>query len=309
MDAKLQQLKQALTAVVLGGAGSADLLLVALLARGHALIQGGPGIGKTTLAQALSRSVEASFSRIQFTPDLLPSDILGYSVFDQSANEGHGGFRFIEGPVFNQIVLADEINRTGPRIQSALLECMNEGQVTIDGQTRNLQQPFMVVATQNSVYAAGTFPLPEPQLDRFMVSISMAKPDAATQAEILALHSTGGQPVDLLSPVANTGDVLGWQTQVDSLPVSDGIRHYLVSICEGASRYGAGEGLSARALISLMQASKAAAFLAGHSAVHPDDVKSVAPAVISHRLGNKLADSGDGPEAFMERLLIETPVP
>ncbi|MCH2205176.1 MAG: AAA family ATPase [Lentisphaerales bacterium] len=185
MKEKLNSLFGGLTKTVIGSEGASRLLLMALVAEGHVLIQGAPGLGKTTLCNSLAKSIDCSFSRIQFTPDLLPSDIVGYSIFDKKEND----FRFIEGPIFKNIVLADEINRTSPRIQSAMLEAMNERQVSVDGQSRGLQSPFMVIATQNTLYSAGTFPLPEPQLDRFLISIELTHPDAATQTEILKMHA------------------------------------------------------------------------------------------------------------------------
>ena len=177
----LSKLRDQLLSTVLGSADSVDLLITALLARGHALVTGPPGIGKTTLAHTLATSLSGSFRRVQFTPDLLPSDILGYNLYRQQSGE----FEFIPGPVFANLLLADEINRASPRTQSSLLEAMNERQVTIDGETRELPDPFLVVATQNDTSSTGTFPLPEPQLDRFLLSIPMSLPDDQTQLEIL----------------------------------------------------------------------------------------------------------------------------
>jgi MoxR-like ATPase len=179
--AALQLLHQRLTATVIGSGDAANLLLTALLARGHVLIEGAPGIGKTSLAHTLASSIGGVFKRVQFTPDLLPADLLGCSLYRMDRGE----FEFIPGPVFANCLLADEINRTSPRVQSALLESMNEGQVTLDGETRALPQPFLVIATRNDTYATGTFPLPEPQLDRFLISIQMDLPDAAVQSRIL----------------------------------------------------------------------------------------------------------------------------
>ena len=174
---KLHLLKDSLSAAVLGSEQAGELLLTALLAKGHALIEGAPGVGKTSLAQSLASGIGGSFSRIQFTPDLLPSDILGYQIYRQH----NGKFDFVRGPVFSNLLLADEINRTSPRVQSALLEAMNEGQVSIDGTTHNLEEPFLVVATQNVTSSTGTFPLPEPQLDRFLLSVPMSLPDVEVQ--------------------------------------------------------------------------------------------------------------------------------
>ena len=218
MKDRLHALYTTLTKTVLGSEESSFLLLTALLADGHVLIQGAPGIGTTTLAEALARSIQGKFKRIQFTPDLLPSDILGYSMYDQGSAE----FRFVEGPVFSNILLADEINRTSPRIQSALLESMNEQQVSIDGVTRPLVSPFLVIATQNNMYSSGTFPLPEPQLDRFLLSITMTLPDRDTQARILRMHSAG---VDLkkIQPAITAADVVLLQQQVAALPVNEAV--------------------------------------------------------------------------------------
>ena len=288
MKDRLDLLRQRLAATVLGAGEPACFLTTALLAGGHVLIQGAPGIGKTSLAKALARHIGGSFRRIQFTPDLLPADILGYSMFNQASHE----FEFVEGPIFSNLVLADEINRTSPRIQSALLECMNEGQVSIDGKTRPLDQPFTVIATQNNRYAAGTFPLPEPQLDRFLVAVEMRLPARATQASILRLHanpddraegegasSTGAE---VLLPVA---EIPALQKSVRAMPVSDAVCEYMVNLCEAARRHRKlRNDLSARASIALMRASQAAAYLAGHEAVFPDDVKRVAKAVLAHRL-------------------------
>jgi len=297
-----------MTATVLGSEQPAQLLLVALLSNGHVLIQGAPGVGKTTLAQTLASCIDGTFSRIQFTPDLLPADILGYSIYHQ----GSGQFQFIPGPVFRNIVLADEINRTSPRIQSALLECMNEHQVTVDGVTRKLEAPFLVVATQNNLYSSGTFPLPEPQLDRFLLSINMKMPGVETQASLLQLHAQRAQNPPSIEPILHSDDVRVMQDEVSQVQVNDRVCHYIANICEELRRQEGGRsGLSARASIALMRASQATAYLAGSTAVYPDHVKAVAGSVMSHRISNKdmrMNQSADA-EQLIAHVLRHLPVP
>jgi MoxR-like ATPase len=304
---KLEALRRQLTERVLGADDPAFFLLVALLSNGHVLIQGAPGIGKTTLAKALADSVNCKFGRIQFTPDLLPSDILGYSIYRQ----GSDSFEFVEGPIFNNIVLADEINRTSPRIQSALLESMNEHQVSIDGVTRPLPAPFMVIATQNNLYSAGTFPLPEPQLDRFIVSIEMRLPDAETQRGVLGLHAKGNlNGGGLADRILSVDEVAAIQEEVLKVRVLDKVQGYIIGLCESArNNEGLWSGLSARASIALMRASQAAAYLDGRDVVYPDDVKRVVPAVLGHRLHSKTATNLANSRSAVSDVLMATPVP
>jgi MoxR-like ATPase len=305
---KLHALHERLTGTVLGAQQPSYLLITALLAGGHVLIQGPPGIGKTTLAATLAKSVEATFSRIQFTPDLLPSDITGYSMFNQAT----GQFQFIPGPVFSNIVLADEINRTSPRIQSALFECMSEQQVTVDGVTRRLNAPFMVIATQNNLYATGTFPLPEPQLDRFLLSISMSLPDMETQAQLLKMHAQRGPQPAPEGPLLHAADVVAAQQQCAAVPVNDRVCRYITVICESLRKTDAGRGaLSARASIAVMRAAQAAAWMESAPAVYPDHVKSVAAAVLAHRLilrDNRHGQAGE-PSALVANVLQSVAVP
>ncbi|MFN0128890.1 MAG: AAA family ATPase [Verrucomicrobiales bacterium] len=307
MKEQLASLHRRLTSTVLGAEEEAYWLIVALLAHGHVLIQGAPGIGKTTLAHTLATGIDGSFKRVQFTPDLLPSDILGYSLFHQ----GRGEFQFIPGPVFANIVLADEINRTNPRIQSALLECMNERQVTIDGVTRPLASPFVVMATQNTLYATGTFPLPEPQLDRFLISLTPPTPDAQLLAKILAQHAARpvlGDPPPLLT----AAEVSALQTEVLRVPAAETITSYIASLAHAVKKHeGLRGGLSPRAAIALLRAAQAVAWLEGHAAVHPDDVKRAVLPVWQHRLPAR--DTGDSggtsPRQWLEHLLKVVPVP
>ena len=302
MKTEIDTLRERLTSTVLGADESALFLLTALLAGGHVLIQGAPGIGKTTLAKSLARLIHGSFKRVQFTPDLLPSDILGYSIYNQK----NGEFDFVPGPIFSHFVLADEINRTNPRIQSALLECMNEGQVSIDGVTHELSHPFLVVATQNNRYAAGTFPLPEPQLDRFLVSIEMSLPDAETQADILQLHA-GGPNGSTLEPVVSTEDICGWQQTVRAMPVSDAVGRYIVALCDAARNHKElSNGVSARGSIALMRAAQAIACIEGHEAVYPDDVKTATVPVLAHRLAPAGGEVGGSEEAARRQQVIAT---
>ena len=300
---QLLQLRERLNLAVLGSEEAGQLLLTALLARGHALIEGAPGVGKTSLAQTLANGMGGTFKRIQFTPDLLPSDILGYHLYKQH----NGDFEFVPGPVFSNLLLADEINRTSPRVQSALLESMNEGQVSIDGSTRELQKPFLVVATQNTTSSTGTFPLPEPQLDRFLLSIPMSLPDAETQRDILDIHASGALGSSERDPLLDTEQILDLQQQAGSLPISTALNEYIISLCESVRRAAGGSHtVSVRASIALMRAAQASAFLDGQPAVHPDHVQAIFPHVLRHRL---LPDDGSSPEPILQAALQETPVP
>ncbi len=303
--AALEQLRERLVSIVLGSEEAAALLLTALLARGHVLIEGAPGIGKTSLAHTLATSIGGTFKRVQFTPDLLPADLLGYSLYRMD----RGDFEFIAGPVFAHCVLADEINRTSPRVQSALLECMNEHQVTLDGVTRPLPEPFFVIATQNDTDRHGTFPLPEPQLDRFLLSIRMDLPAAEIQQRILLAHAAGeingssAGAAALLDPAA----VMALQQSVKQVAVSPAVAAYITALCENLRRLaGSDHAVSVRASLAVMQAARASAFLESAPAVYPDHVQSLFPAVLRHRLS---PDDGSEPAALIAAALENTPVP
>jgi|TARA_B110000014_G_C20122532_1_gene595575 MoxR-like ATPase len=308
MRNELDFVYQRLTRTVIGSEEPAFLMIVGLLSDGHMLIQGAPGIGKTTLAETLAKSIDGSFSRVQFTPDLLSSDLLGYSIYHQ----GKEVFEFVPGPVFSNVLLADEINRTSPRIQSALLECMNERQVSIDGITRPLSPPFMVIATQNSIHSTGTFALPEPQLDRFLISVNMTLPDRQTQAKILMLHAEKNESKEGDEELIDVDELVRLQSEVKAILVSEEMCRYITDLCESARRQrGMLHSISARAAIALMRASQAVAYLEGNSAVFPEDVKRIVGPVFSHRLA--LGDGFDGSvnssSGLIDEILKETKVP
>ncbi|NCG26377.1 MAG: AAA domain-containing protein [Verrucomicrobiales bacterium] len=308
MRNELDFVYQRLTRTVIGSEEPACLMIVGLLSDGHMLIQGAPGIGKTTLAETLAKSIDGSFSRVQFTPDLLSSDLLGYSIYHQ----GKEVFEFVPGPVFSNVLLADEINRTSPRIQSALLECMNERQVSIDGITRPLSPPFMVIATQNSIHSTGTFALPEPQLDRFLISVNMTLPDRQTQAKILMLHAEKNESKEGDEELIDVDELVRLQSEVKAILVSEEMCRYITDLCESARRQrGMLHSISARAAIALMRASQAVAYLEGNSAVFPEDVKRIVGPVFSHRLA--LGDGFDGSvnssSGLIDEILKETKVP
>ncbi len=286
------------------------LAIVALLARGHLLIEDVPGVGKTTLAHALARSFNCSFQRIQFTSDLLPSDVVGISVFNQAQNE----FEFRPGPVFANIVLADEINRTTPKTQSALLEAMNEAQVTMDGRTHALPQPFMVMATQNPIEHHGTYPLPESQLDRFLLRIRMGYPARASEKEILRNHS-GQAPMDGMRPVMEARDVLAMQEAVRQVRVDDSLLDYALEIVEGTRRTERlTMGVSPRGSLMLHRAAQARAFAEGRDFCLPDDFKQLILPVFAHRVvvNTRFASiqkKSEQAEAILTELVDSTHVP
>lgn len=272
-----------LNRVILGKEHQMRLCIACLLARGHLLIEDIPGVGKTTLAHALAEALGMSYQRIQFTSDLLPADIIGVSVFDRETN----AFRFHKGPVFSQLVLADEVNRATPKAQSALLEAMEEHQVTVDGQTYPLAAPFFVIATQNPVYQIGTYPLPESQLDRFLMRIELGYPDAALERQLLM----GQDRRDLLAtlpPTLSPQQVLLMQTMVPKVHASDALLDYVQAIVRFTRESPQLEaGLSPRAAIALLRAAQAWALIHGHLGVVPEDVQAVLSAVVGHRLKPK----------------------
>jgi MoxR-like ATPase len=255
-------------------------VLVALVADGHVLIEDHPGVGKTALARALARSIDARYSRIQCTSDLLPSDVVGTNVF----NQRDARFEFRPGPVFAQVVLVDEINRASPKTQSGLLECMQEGQVTIDGESHALGRPFLVLATQNPVEYEGTYPLPEAQLDRFMVRVSLGYPSAEQEAEMLSTHAAGDRVLDIV-PVTSVAEILLAQQAAVEVHASARLREYIVAVLAHTREDKRVElGASPRAGLMLLKAAKASAALAGRDHALPDDVIELAPSVLAHRL-------------------------
>ena len=265
---------------VVGKRREVELVLVALLSRGHVLIEDVPGVGKTVLAKAISRSIGASFKRLQFTPDLLPGDVTGVSVFDPQ----HARFEFRPGPVFAQFVLADEINRATPKTQSALLEAMEESQVTVDGVTHRLPEPFIVLATENPIDYEGTFPLPEAQLDRFLMRISMGYPGRAGEMEMLG-RQHHQHPLDLIGKVVEVADLLAAQADVREIRVEPSIADYIVAIVEATRHHPEVQlGASPRGSLALYNASRALAALNGRSFVIPDDVKSLSVPTLAHRI-------------------------
>jgi MoxR-like ATPase len=277
---RANQIGTAVGSVVEGKADAVRLTIAVLLAEGHLLIEDVPGVGKTMLAKALARSIDCSVRRIQFTPDLLPSDITGVSAYNQERRE----FEFKPGPVFANVVVGDEINRASPKTQSALLECMEERQVTVDGTTYRLERPFMVIATQNPVEMEGTYPLPEAQRDRFTARISMGYPAPSAELEMLDAHSAAS-PLDDLKPVAAAGDVRELITAVRRVHVSEAVRHYIINLVS-ATRTSSDLrlGASPRATLHLVRACRAFAALDGRDYVVPDDVQALAVPVLAHRL-------------------------
>ncbi|MFZ5817950.1 MAG: AAA family ATPase [Bacillota bacterium] len=266
--------------VLIGKEPVMELALVALLCEGHLLAEDVPGTGKTMMTRALALSVGAQFSRIQFTPDLLPSDVTGVSIFNQKS----GDFEFRPGPIVAQVVLADEINRATPRTQSALLECMEERQITVDGVTRKLPRPFLVFATQNPVEQEGTFPLPEAQLDRFFLKLSLGYPSLEEEDAMLA-RMQHGHPIEALEPVAGPEELLAAQAAVREVHVADEVRRYIAALVQATRRHeDAAIGASPRGSLSLFRAAQALAAIRGRSYVIPDDVKAMALPVLGHRI-------------------------
>ena len=304
----LNRLVDNVSSVVLGKPDVIKLAVVALLAEGHVLIEDVPGVGKTLLARALAASIDSSFRRLQFTPDLLPSDILGSSVYHASTGE----FVFKEGPIFGNVILADEINRTTPRTQSALLEAMSDRQVSVEGKTYPLAPPFIVLATQNPYEFEGTYVLPESQLDRFMIRIKMGYPIRAEERRVLSSHRTG-VPVDGLKPVLSGDEVQMLQQAVRNVRVDDSIADYLLDIVHATRRSeDLHVGVSTRGALTLYRAAQGLALVSGRPYVVPDDVKSLTIPVLAHRvLGKSFLQAGEfgAAEAVIRDLVDRVRVP
>lgn len=298
---KIEQLTVNLSKTIVGKTQSIRLILVALLCGGHALLEDVPGVGKTLLAKSLARSINGKFQRLQCTPDLLPTDITGTNIF----KPGNQEFEFLPGPVFANILLVDEINRATPRTQSALLEVMEENQVTVDGKSRPVPQPFFVVATQNPIEYQGTFPLPEAQMDRFTISLSLGYPTEEEELKMLQMQQYGIS-VNELSPCINLEEIKELQNLCSQVKVTTALQQYILNLVR-ASRNDEEVtlGVSPRGTITLQRAIQAWAFLEGRDYAIPDDVKLLAPYLLSHRL---LTVSGRSAKTIVERLLQSVPV-
>jgi MoxR-like ATPase len=293
--------------VIQGKTELIELVLLCLVSEGHLLIEDVPGVGKTSLAKSLATSIESSFGRMQFTPDLLPSDVVGVTVWTRSRGE----FEFRPGPVFNNVVLADEINRASPKTQSALLEAMAEGQVTVDGVTYHLERPFMVIATQNPIEHEGTYPLPESQLDRFFMRVSVGYPTPDAELDILDAHADHDALEDI-GPVISAGDVQELVAATKAIHLAASLKSYLVELATTSRRHPhLALGMSPRATLALQRAAKARAAVAGRDYVVPDDIKALAEPVLAHRLlvTPEAQLQGIGAAAALDEVLRSVPVP
>jgi len=303
-----ERLVEHIAAVVVGKREVTEQLLGALLVEGHVLLDDVPGVGKTTLARAVARSLDLTFRRIQCTPDLVPSDITGVSIYDQRAE----AFEYRPGPLSANVVLVDEINRATPRAQSALLEAMQERQVTVDEATHTLPDPFLVIATQNPVELEGTFPLPEAQLDRFLFLLNLGYPDADDEDTILRIHGPANVRAETLDPILSPAEIARLRDEVRAVRVGDAVRRYTVEIVRGTRRLdGVDLGASPRAALALYRAAQVRAAMRGRTYVLPDDVKAQATAVLRHRLFLN-ADAqmrGRTTTAIVAEVLARTPVP
>ena len=302
--------------VVVGQEGTLSGLVTALLVGGHVLLEGVPGVAKTLIAKALAASLDLDFTRVQFTPDLMPADVLGQLIYTPGPSAGaEGAFRFREGPVFTNLLLADEINRTPPKTQAALLEAMEERQVTIEGEARPLPNPFIVVATQNPVEYEGTYPLPEAQLDRFLLKLQVGYPSAEQEQEVLRRHDEGLDPHDVASlvrPVATAADLLAARALVDEVRVDPAVLAYVVSLARATRESPSlSLGVSPRGAAMLLHAAKAWAWLSGREFVTPDEVKAIARPALRHRvqLRPEVELEGVTPDGVLDGLLATVPVP
>jgi len=311
MDAfgKIETLQHNIERVIIGKPDVIRLAIITLLAEGHLLIEDVPGVGKTTLAHALAKSIDGSFQRVQFTSDLLPSDIIGVSVFNQQRTE----FEFQRGPIFANIVLTDEINRTTPKTQSSLLEAMNELQVSVDGVTYQLEKPFMVLATQNPLEYHGTYPLPESQLDRFFMRIRIGYPSADHEKAIMRAERSM-VAIEHLRPVLSVNDVLALQAQVDTVAIDESLQDYIIAVADHTRRSKWLElGVSPRGTLALQRAAKASALIVGREYCTPDDVKPLVIPVFAHRIllqtDAYAESSADDAEHVIQDILTQVPVP
>jgi MoxR-like ATPase len=305
--ATAQKIINNINQVIVGKESVIELVLVALLCEGHVLIEDVPGIGKTTLAKAVARSLGCTFRRIQFTPDLLPSDVTGIYYFNQKNQE----FQFRPGPVMTQIVLADEINRATPRTQSALLEAMQERQVTVDVETMTLPRPFMVLATQNPIELEGTFPLPEAQIDRFLLRIALGYPSEEEENTIL-LRFEREDPLETLGPVTSPEELLTLQEAVRRVTVEESVRQYIVRVVRATREHRHVDlGVSPRGALALYRTAQALAAIRGRTFIIPDDVKALTPAVLTHRImiSPQTRLRGRKPEEVVAEIVSEVPVP
>jgi MoxR-like ATPase len=313
--AAVQAVRQEVAKIVVGQDGTVSGLVTALLVGGHVLLEGVPGVAKTLIAKALAAALDLEFTRVQFTPDLMPSDVTGQLIYRSGEAGSTGGFDFREGPVFTNLLLADEINRTPPKTQAALLEAMEERQVTVEGEGRPLPDPFIVVATQNPVEYEGTYPLPEAQLDRFLLKLVVGYPSAEQEQEVLLRHDQGLDPHDIASvvrPVASVADLRSARTQVDDVTVDPQVLGYLVAIARATRESPSlSLGVSPRGTAMLLHAAKAWAWLTGRAFLTPDEVKAMAKPALRHRVQVRpeIELEGVTADAVLDGILATVPVP
>jgi len=303
---KVQLIKESINKVIIGKSDTIDMLLTAVISKGHVLLEDVPGTGKTVMAKTFAKSINAEFQRIQFTPDLLPSDVTGINYYNQKLGE----FTFRKGPVFGNIILADEINRATPRTQSSLLECMEEHQITIDGETRILDEPFLVIATQNPIETSGTFQLPEAQLDRFIMKLNMGYPDKAEEISIIDRFLLES-PFDTITPVCEKEDIINMQAEAKNIYIHSALKEYIVDVVNATRNLkNVSIGVSPRGTLTMINAARSYAYIQGRSYVVPEDIKKLAVPVFAHRLVLKLGMTReDNRDLFIEQALESVPVP